>query len=84
MQAIEGAGGASDDIGRNAGTDSRRRQPAMAEQRLDDADIGAGFEQVRGEAYQEITSKETAQGLRFEGLSFAARIRSQRHWQSLP
>jgi hypothetical protein len=31
MQAIERTGGAGDDIGRHAGIDRRRRQPAMAE-----------------------------------------------------
>ena len=60
MQAIERAGGAGDDIGRNAGIDRRRRQPAMAEQHLDDADIGAGFEQVGGEAVALIPSSELA------------------------
>ena len=49
MQAIERTGDAGDDMGRHAGIDRRRRQPAMAEQHLDDADVGAGFEQVRGE-----------------------------------
>jgi hypothetical protein len=54
MQAIERAGGAGDDIGRNAGIDRPRCQPAMAEQHLDDADISAGFEQVRGEAVASV------------------------------
>ena len=62
MQAIEGAGRAGDDIGRNAGIDRRRRQPAMAEQHLDDADIGAGFEQMRGEAVaQRVNGDRLAQ-----------------------
>ena len=60
MQAIERAGCAGDDIGRHPGIDRRRRQPAMAEQYLDDTDIGAGFEEVRGEAVPLMPSSALA------------------------
>ena len=49
-EAIERAGRVCDQCCRDLSIAGGRRQPGMAEQHLDDADVGAGFEQVGGEA----------------------------------
>jgi len=49
-KAVERAGGAGDDIRGDLGIDGGRRQPGMAKQHLDDADICAAFQQMGGEA----------------------------------
>ena len=49
-EAIERAGRVGDQRCRDLSIAGGRREPGMAEQHLDDADVGAGFEQMRGEA----------------------------------
>ncbi len=49
-QAIQRTARAGDQGGGHLGVAGCRRQPSMAEQGLNDADVGAGLEQVRGEA----------------------------------
>jgi hypothetical protein len=50
MQPVERARRASDQVGGDAGIDRGGRKPAMAEQDLDDADIGSRLKQMGGEA----------------------------------
>ena len=49
-QTVERAGRAGDDARGDAGVDRGGRQPAVAEQDLEDADVGPGLEQMGGEA----------------------------------
>jgi hypothetical protein len=50
VEAIQRARRVGDQGCRNLGIAGGRRQPGMTEQHLDDADVGACFEQVSGEA----------------------------------
>ena len=50
LQPVERAGRVADRRGGDLRIARRRRQIAMAEQHLDHADVGAGFEQMGGEA----------------------------------
>ena len=50
MEPVERAGYVSDDRGRHVQIKSGGCQLGMAEQELDGADVGAGFEEMGGEA----------------------------------
>ncbi len=52
-QHVVGADRVADRLGGDMGVLRRRRQLCMAEQHLDDAHVGVGLEQVRGEAVAE-------------------------------
>jgi hypothetical protein len=84
MQAIERAGGAGDDVGRHAGIDRCRRQPAMAEQHLDDADIGSGFEQMRGEAVPQCVNGDRLAQIRLAPGHAAGRLQRRGADQPIP
>src|SRR5437660_2509700 len=84
IQAIEGAGCDGDDIGSSAGIVRRRGQSAMAEQNLDDADIGAGFEQVRGEAVAQRVNGDWLAQIRLARRHPAGRLQRRSADRAIP